>query len=856
VDHTPTIRHATRTSLHTFATMHHAGFRPPPNLPPVDQPIGARATLYQKMTKQMTFMPWGMDSKTPIACPRPVRSKEGKALNQPFQQMLDGYISANFVEVGTDSEFLGKWKVAEEAELWAAVGFPRGGIFRDQTLPPRAVSVVLALPDKAIKFGSAREALNAFAWFATGRGCDVARPTQYLRCGAVAGLAADLLVHGERTDPLNGPALAIRWWNGEKVKMHIVELPSGTKADLIVAIQAALFNANNIGGTGPVIDSSVTASRSVDANATFETLQADVHKDFYALQYTEKIALREGAKLVKPTHCFVRVAERLEQGDPSIKTLTAPMAWHGVLMCEAGRRTDVERILSSGHPLPEFNPAFGDLNVHIAGAYTDVIPMKENVSLFAFSGTPGQSINGEGTRLWRFATEVAAYADYNPRYVVMPCSHTSTCVREGPFQNSQQEFFKMATSLAERILNPSTAVTPTPPWATRGESSDNGRDGDALAEEDASDSDDTSGAASWEALRRKRKRHEEECYRAAMCTKLGCKRITLGDVQHQVTGMPDFHAFIVELGRRFGLGMQIGEGLQLATRALQKEETRREEESVYVKRLKRIADGAAGIGVRLATSAPIPSVPLGRVLTDFGFEIKQKVKGDDDVVETLKQIAGADKIAPGMDSKAQQLVAEAKTTLDMVIGVACVFLPMATPIFLVGGKGVLKSVTLAGNGWAGSTFGDGTPVNIGSAIDKAHEAKLALVVLHETVWICRPLDEEAVPRKKEEAGNATDTQGGGAGGGSSSTGDGAGSSAGGGSSTGDGAGSSAGGGSSTGDGSSGNASGKRKVFGAGGKNRTADGQRPPKKGKVTELREKTKLQTVKRQRAEESKGDS
>jgi uncharacterized membrane protein YgcG len=195
-----------------------------------------------------------------------------------------------------------------------------------------------------------------------------------------------------------------------------------------------------------------------------------------------------------------------------------------------------------------------------------------------------------------------------------------------------------------------------------------------------------------------------------------------------------------------------------------------------------------------------------------------------------------------MDSKAQQLVAEAKTTLDMVIGVACVFLPMATPIFLVGGKGVLKSVTLAGNGWAGSTFGDGTPVNIGSAIDKAHEAKLALVVLHETVWICRPLDEEAVPRKKEEAGNATDTQGGGAGGGSSSTGD--------------GAGSSAGGGSSTGDGSSGNASGKRKVFGAGGKNRTADGQRPPKKGKVTELREKTKLQTVKRQRAEESKGDS
>ena len=808
--------------------MHHAGFRPPPNLPPVDQPIGARATLYQKMTKQMTFMPWGMDSKTPIACPRPVRSKEGKALNQAFQQMLDGYISANFVEVGTNSEFLGKWKRAEQAELCAAAGFPRGGSMRDQTLPPRAVSVVLALSDKAIKLGSAREALNAFAWFATGRGCDVARPTQYLRCAAVAGLEADLLVHGERTDPLNGPALAIRWWNGEKVKMHIVELPSGTKADLVVAIQAALFNANNIGGTGPVIDRSVTASRSVDANATFETLQADVHKDFYALQYTEKIALREGANLVKPTHCFVRVAERLEHGAPSHKTLTAPMAWHGVLMCEAGRCTDVERILSSGQALPEFIPAFGDLNVHIAGAYADVIPMKESVSLFAFSGTPGQSINGEGTRLWRFATEVAAYADYNPRYVVMPCSHASTCLREGPFQHAQQEFFRMATSLAERTLNRSTAARPTPPWATRSESSDNGRDGDALAEEDTSDSDDTSGAASSEALRRKRKRHEEECYRAAMCTDLGCKRMTLGDVQYQISGMPDFHALVVELGRKLGLGMQIGEALQWATHTLQKEDTRREEESVHVKRLKRVAEGAAGIGVRLATSAPIPSVPLGRVLTVFGFQIKQRAKGADEVVETLRQIAGVDKIAPGMDSKAQELVAEAKTPLHMVVGVACVFLPTATPIFLVDGKGMLTSVTLAGNGWAGSTFGDGTPVNIGSAIDKAHEAKLALVVQNDTIAVCRPLDEEALQRKKEEAGKAKDTQGGGAGGGSSSTGDGAG----------------------------GNASGKRKAFGVGGKSSTADGQRPPKKGKVAELREKMKLQTVKRQRAEESKGDS
>ena len=76
------------------------------------------------------------------------------------------------------------------------------------------------------------------------------------------------------------------------------------------------------------------------------------------------------------------------------------------------------------------------------------------------------------------------------------------------------------------------------------------------------------------------------------------------------------------------------------------------------------------------------------------------------------------------------------------------------------------------------------------------------------------------------------------------------------SSAGDGAGSSAGGGSSTGDGSSGNASGKRKAFGAGGKNPTADGQRPPKKGKVAELREKMKLQAAKRHRAEESKGES
>jgi len=299
-------------------------------------------------------------------------------------------------------------------------------------------------------------------------------------------------------------------------------------------------------------------------------------------------------------------------------------------------------------------------------------------------------------------------------------------------------------------------------------------------------------------------------------------------VQYQINGMPDFHALVVELGRKLGLGMQIGEALQWATHTLQKEDTRREEESVHVKRLKRVAEGAAGIGVRLATSAPIPSVPLGRVLTVFGFQIKQRAKGADEVVETLRQIAGVDKIAPGMDSKAQELVAEAKTPLHMVVGVACVFLPTATPIFLVDGKGMLTSVTLAGNGWAGSTFGDGTPVNIGSAIDKAHEAKLALVVQNDTVAVCRPLDEEALQRKKEEAGKAKDTQGGGAGGGSSSTGDGAG----------------------------GNASGKRKAFCAGGKSSTADGQRPPKKGKVAELREKMKLQTVKRQRAEESKGDS
>ena len=172
--------------------MHHAGFRPPPNLPPVDQPIGARATLYQKMTKQMTFMPWGMDSKTPIACPRPVRSKEGKALNQAFQQMLDGYISANFVEVGTNSEFLGKWKRAEQAELCAAAGFPRGGSMRDQTLPPRAVSVVLALSDKAIKPAAPGKHSTHLPGLRRARLRRRAPHAVHLRCAAVAGLEADL----------------------------------------------------------------------------------------------------------------------------------------------------------------------------------------------------------------------------------------------------------------------------------------------------------------------------------------------------------------------------------------------------------------------------------------------------------------------------------------------------------------------------------------------------------------------------------------------------------------------------------------------------------------------------------------
>ena len=431
----------------------------PATLELIHEPTAAIATIAQRCGRLKTYSPVYMNSSNSCSCLRPAVNADGRPVNPAFQQLLDGYISAQFAEVGQDDIFYTKWRAADEAELKRATEVDPAAKFVDNTLPPRSVSAVLLIPRVAIDTGAGRIALDAFACFASGHGAEAVRPTVHFRCAVLASTHADLICKQEaHVDHRKGAALAIRWYFGDRVQTHVVDLSTGTVEEVLVQIQERLWDSRLL-PNGPRIHACVSISRSVSSAVTFHTLQAEVFQRFLDLQHTKTVKRASDFKLVTPRHHVARVFPRPQHGCATMQHMRDPNAWHAVLLCDVKHRDAVDSFILRRTELPTWDENVKQLGIHVVGAVVERRPLGPDVSLFAANGVPGEPIDRYGTSMFRFDTMVLPYERLHLGFVVHPCTMQSSKAGNEMLVKYQSEFFKRAMDLAHETLSLYTPQT-------------------------------------------------------------------------------------------------------------------------------------------------------------------------------------------------------------------------------------------------------------------------------------------------------------------------------------------------------------------------------------------------------------
>ena len=708
----------------------------PRDLPPIHQLNSAVGMEQQRCQQKAAFLPRGMTPQRTVPCPRPRRNPANEPVYPAFQEVLDGYLATRFVEVAEDAAFLDRWKTAELAELRAAETFEPGSEFKDGTLPPRRCSAVLLLPGTTSATESGRHALNAFANLASGKGCETPTPAaSVVRCAALADVDADLFLKGVSHEMPDGVGLAVRWLKGDAVVTRVYDVGRRAFHEAQGRIKDILFEAKH--GENAPVDEVVFASRSPEVESDFQTLQAELHRGFFALQETEVNRVQQDARLV-PCNVFVRLIQRPRDETLVESTLAHRHAIHGMLLCDAKGRGVVEKLTSGDERLPLCEHGLDECGIHIVGVHAEAFLLRRLVTLFAARGTPGASLYSDtpGTWMWRFEVMAVPYTlQFSRDWLVQPCTPAGTNAGHPQLRPAQTHLLDRAAKFAARLLSgrsaadAASAPSPSPPPCLV----------------DAADADAAAAATPTGWLT------------SALCLGLQSSRTTLGDLSRHLRGVShfrEFEALVHEATLRFGTDTSLPDAFARTTKVLKAEAHRSEEASSQLRMWQRVATGAKEVGVRAASPAPVRKVAVSKVLSFLDFCACATWTGSRRILEEMKALVGAETLPVAIQQMAESYAARNETTVKLLVNVVSCYVEQPTPILVLDKRGRVILASCAGR--AGTYH-----IGIGDVFDLAVDARRLFLVDHKGgVVFCRPMTDEErdakkAKRKAAEGGAAT-----------------------------------------------------------------------------------------------------
>ena len=694
----------------------------PRDLPPIPQPNSAVGMEQQRCQQKAAFLPRGMTPLRTVPCPRPRRNPANEPVYPAFQEVLDGYLAARFVEVAEDATFLDRWKAAELAEFRAAEALEPESTFKDGTLLPRRCSAVLLLPGTTSATEGGRHALNAFAHLASGKGCEAPTPAaSVVRCAALADVDADLFLRGLKHEMTDGVGLAVRWLQGDAVATRVYNVGRCVFHEAQARIKDILFEAKHV-EKAPV-DEIVFASRSLEGESDFQTLQAELHRAFFALQETEVNRVQQDARLV-PCNVFVRLIQRPRDETLVESTLAHRHAIHGMLLCDAKGRGVVEKLTSGDERLPLCEHGLDECGIHIVGVHAEAFRLGGLVTLFAARGKPGASLYSDnpGTWMWRFEVMAVPYTlPFSRDWLVQPCTPAGTNAGHPALQAAQTHLLNRAAQFATRLLSgapaPAPAPSPSPP--------------PCLLE--AADADAAAAATPTGWLT------------SALCLGLQSSRTTLGDLSRHLRGVShfrEFEALVHEATLRFGTDTSLPDAFARTTKVLKAEAHRSEEASSQLQMWQRVATGAKEVCVRAASPAPVRKVAVSKVLSFLDFCAETVWKGSARILEEMKALVGAETLPVAIQQMAESYAARNETTVKLLVNVVSCYVEQPTPILVLDRRARVNLASCAGR--AGTYH-----IGMGDVFDLAVEARRLFLVDHKGgVVFCRPMTEEELDAKK------------------------------------------------------------------------------------------------------------
>lgn len=708
----------------------------PAELNQIDTPSCALMVVKQQSQVVQTHAPRGMRTSRTLRCTRPARAVNGRPINPSFDNICNAYVAANFIEVGEEPDFLPRLKAAELAEFKAPYATDEERRALDGSLPPRRCAAILLLPGTVGDTESGRNALDAFALFATGRGCArSAAVTRALRCAALADADATLLLKEIRKAPghiehgtLGDAAkLAVRWLANDSVRSEVFDLHAATLHHALVSIQDALLRAQERFGA-PVPDFASLSRRpeaTDDPDANFHALQSETYDHFFALQEVERNTRDAQYDLVFPSdECYLRVIPRPRDTPDIFSELNSPHAAHGILLCDRKAAPEVRGMISGHESLPYPDPRMDHLGLHVVVTNVRQLRLLDAVTLFGAGGSPGAPLGKDGTSIGSFVTRAVPYAQIGWPEMVYPCLEKCIHPAHQKYVAPCRSVFQRTATMADRILRGDDAKAAAPAAAPAVSALD------ALDPAEIDPDDPNARSDAWLAT--------------ALCTQLDSRRATLGDLRYHVGHSGAFAQFVQEAALRFGTATPLPAALEKMAALLRRDSERDAEESASVDLWKRVAAGAFAVGVKVAAPTPVPKksrLQLQRVLDLLGLTAYKRWDADRDVLHGNLQallVARSFAVPPeDVQELAASAAAAAKTWPDAFVRVAALYLPVVAPVFVLSEKKHVTAVLGVGEGGATDnlTFGEG--------IDLALATKLAFFQCHDgSIHVCRATTDE------------------------------------------------------------------------------------------------------------------
>ena len=675
----------------------------PIELAKLSQPLGPIAFLQQSTENR--------------ACPRPahfsspdgaVKCKvlSGNQSMSSFQHILDAFVSAHGVEYGRTPDFVDNLLDAELAELkmHASKSSPLHG-----SLPARPLSLLLLLPGASSSNAKGRNALDAFAQLASGKGCNDTTPVAAVaRCAVLAGVDADRLTDGQNLDE---PCLLVRWLSTGHLISKRFELESVTDDMALQSIQNAVFRAKELffAHTPDLI-----FQKRSNLCLSYEECLTEIHDLFFMRQYEVQCPDVSGLGLTLCKDQYARVCRRPDNFEGVREALNQPVAFHVLLLCANEHHEEVSRLCNGGLSLPGVCPEMEHLQIHTVGVNAETLFLGDAVSLFASSGSPGASLSGDGTPIWKFVTKCLPYLSYGADFLVQPCHASSVIPVEDGLIRYNTNFFEPAVTLVYNILagvhRPETP--PTRPVSRSG---------------------------SFTAVEEKPSQ-EELWLSTAFGLNLSNSRATIGDAASNPSQSPELKECLKEMCLCFGIQTPLSVAFERMGAMLRERETHTIQFQEEISRWRDIAEGALKIPLSAPQTDKFQIVSMIALLHMVRLKVVR-------IISTKRQEVVVDKLRLFVEAPEDVTASVQRLSVngfEFITAACALFWTKTIPLLRVDDKENVVEGFLVGRGSRLRT-------TLGNAIENAMKTKFLIVASNSRIFLCqRETKAQAQSRKEKE----------------------------------------------------------------------------------------------------------